>query len=194
MPAGPVGPSPRTPPPEDLPRAVSPEPEEHEESTESPWCLGQQPGEFLMNTELLYTYSKQASTHWLFAEDIQDRLREECIPFHVRGVPASSPHAKMEGLTVKTVPIARRRMEAQPNEVVVSVFQRGRPTQISLNPKYLVPWPPSKGNNVLIIGHHQIGPVGKLVELEGGRCLVEFAASGANSFFDELNVVNLLPR
>ena len=100
----------------------------------------------------------------------------------------------MEGLTAKTVPIARRKIEAQLNEVVVSVFQRGKLTQISLNPTYLVPWPPSKDNKVLIIRHHQIGQVGKLVELEGQRCRVKLDASGVNLFFDKLDVVNLLQK
>ena len=106
----------------------------------------------------------------------------------------SSPHAKIEGLTAKTVPVARRKIEAQPNDVVVSVFQRKKSTQISLNPVHLIPWPPSKDNKVLIIGHQQFGQVGKLVESEDGRCVVELAASGANSFFDELDVVNLLQK
>ncbi|KAI9440210.1 hypothetical protein F5148DRAFT_1154094, partial [Russula earlei] len=93
-----------TPPPEDLPRSITPEPVEHEESTSSPWSLPQGP----------------VWKHWLFAEEIQERLCEECIPFHVRGVPTSSLHAKIEGLGAKTVPAARQKIEAQPNEVVVS--------------------------------------------------------------------------
>lgn len=194
MAVGPLEPSRRTPPPEDPPRAVSPEPEEHEGSTPSPWCLPQRPGQFLMNPELLYAYSKQASTHWIFAEAIQERLREECIPFHVQGLPASSLHFKREGLTAKTVPVAGRKIEAQPNEVVVSVYQRRKATQISLDPKYLIPWPPSEDNKVLIIGPHQLGQVGKLVKLEDGRCLVELVSSGANSLFDMQDVVNLLQK
>jgi hypothetical protein len=147
-----------------------------------------------MNTSPPYTYSKQAPRHWLFAEEIQECLREGCIPFHVRGVPASSLHAKMEGLTAKTVPIARRKIEAQLHEVIVSVFQRGRPTQISLDPKYLVPWLPSKDNKVLIIRHHQVRQVGKLVKLEDQGCLIKLDASGANASFDELDVINLLQK
>ena len=196
MAIGPVEPSRRTPPPEDPPRAVSPEPEEHEKSTVLPWCLAQRPGKFLMNSEPLYAYSKQASTHWIFAEAIQERLRKECIPFHVRGLPASSSHFKIEGLTAKTVPVAGRKIEAQPNEVVVSVYQRRRLTQISLNPKYLIPWPPSKDSKVMIIGSHQLGQVGKVVKLEDGRCLVEPVASGADSLFDmqDSDVVILLQK
>ncbi|KAH9955200.1 hypothetical protein BC827DRAFT_1271936 [Russula dissimulans] len=173
-----AGPSHHMPPPIDLPQVVSPEPEDHEESTDSPWCF--RPG--------------HAPRHWLFAEEIQECLREGCIPFHVRGVPASSLHAKMEGLTAKTVPIARRKIEAQLNEVIVSVFQRGRPTQISLDPKYLVPWLPSKDNKVLIIRHHQVRQVGKLVKLEDQGCLIKLDASGANASFDELDVINLLQK
>ncbi|KAI9456797.1 hypothetical protein F5148DRAFT_1151272 [Russula earlei] len=60
-----------TPPPEDLPRSITPEPVEHEESASSPWSLPQGP----------------VWKHWLFAEEIQERLCEECIPFYVRGVP-----------------------------------------------------------------------------------------------------------
>src|SRR5712675_1081946 len=76
---------------------------------------------------------------------------------------------------------------------LLCVFQRGRPTQISLNPMYLVPWLPCKDNKVLIIGHHQFGQAGKLVKLEDGCCLVEVEASGANTF-DKLDVVNLLQK
>jgi len=60
----------------------------------------------------------------------------------------------IEGLTAKTVPIARWKIVAQLNKVVVCVFQKGRPTQISLNPIYLMLWPLCKDNKVLIIGHH----------------------------------------
>ncbi|KAI9437346.1 hypothetical protein F5148DRAFT_1154417, partial [Russula earlei] len=167
-----------TPPPEDLPRSITPEPVEHEESASSPWSLPQGP----------------VWKHWLFAEEIQERLCEECIPFYVRGVPTSSLHAKIEGLGAKTVPAARQKIEAQPNEVVVSVIQRGRPAQISINPTYLIPWPPSEGNKVLIIGHRWTGQVGKVIESKHGCCTVELEASGAVSYFYEQDVVNLLMK
>ncbi|KAI9432811.1 hypothetical protein F5148DRAFT_1154969, partial [Russula earlei] len=166
------------PPPEDLPRSITPEPVEHEESASSPWSLPQGP----------------VWKHWLFVEEIQEWLCEECIPFHVRGVPMSSLHAKIEGLGAKTVPAARQKIEAQPNEVVISVIQRGRPAQISINPTYLILWPPSEGNKVLIIGHRWTGQVGKVIESKHGCCTVELEASGAVSYFYEQDVVNLLMK
>ncbi|KAI9437392.1 hypothetical protein F5148DRAFT_1154378 [Russula earlei] len=158
------------PPPEDLPRSITPEPVEHKESASSPWSLPQGP------------------------EEIQERLCEECIPFYVRGVPTSSLHAKIEGLGAKTVPAARQKIEAQLNEVVISVIQRGRPTQISINPTYIIPWPPSKSNKVLIIGHRWTGQVGKVIESKHGCCTVELEASGAVSYLYEQDVVNLLMK
>jgi hypothetical protein len=116
---------------------------------------------------MLHVYSTPAWKHWLFAEEIQERLCDECIPFNIRGLPASSPH-RIEGLTATTVPVARRKIEPQLNEVVVSVVQKGRPTQISIDPSYLEPWAPSEGNKVLITGYRWIGQVGKLVELKHG--------------------------
>jgi hypothetical protein len=183
-----------TPPPIDLPQVVSSEPEDHEQSTDSPWYFCPGHGESSMNTSPPYTYFKQAPRHWLFVEEIQECLREGCIPFHVRGVPASSLHTKMEGLTAKMVPIARRKIEAQLDEVIVSMFQRGRPTQISLNPKYLIPWSPSKDKKVLIIRHHQIGQVGKLVKSEDQCCLIKLDTSGTNASFDELDIINLFQK
>ena len=121
-------------------------------------------------------------------------LHEECIPFHVRGVPTSSPHARLEGLSAKTVPLARRKIDPQLNEVVVSVVQKGKPTQISINPSFLVPWAPSEGNKIVIIGYRWIGQVGKLVKLEHGCCIVELESSGTVSYFKDEDIVNLLKK
>ncbi|KAI9433768.1 hypothetical protein F5148DRAFT_1154871 [Russula earlei] len=158
--------------------SITPEPVEHKESASSPWSLPQGP----------------VWKHWLFVEEIQEWLCEECIPFHVWGVPTSSLHAKIEGLGAKTVPAARQKIKAQPNEVVVSVIQRGRPAQISINPTYLILWLPSKGNKVLIIGHHWTRQVGKVIKSKHGCCTVELEASGAISYFYEQDVINLLMK
>jgi hypothetical protein len=74
----------------------------------------------------------------------------------------------------------------------MSVVQKGRPTQISIDPFFLVPWTPVEGNKVVIVGHRWIGQVGKLVKLDHGCCAVKLASSGELSYFTETDVVNLL--
>ena len=86
---------------------------------------------------MLHVYSTPAWKHWLFVEGMQEWLCDKCILFDIWGLPVSSPHIRIEGLTAKTVPVAWRKIEPQPNEVVVSVVQKGRPTQISIDPSYL---------------------------------------------------------
>lgn len=121
-------------------------------------------------------------------------LREECIPLRLKGIPASSPYACLNGLTAKTVPRASQKIQPEPKEVVVSVVQRKRPTQISINPSYLEPWMPSKGNKVLIISRNQwIGQVGILAFLEHGECGIRLE-SGELVFVTVEEVVNVLKR
>ena len=105
-----------------------------------------------------------------------------------------SPHAKYEGLTAKTVVVAKRKFSPEPNEVVVSVVQKGRLTQISINPSFLVPWTPVEGNKVVIVGYRWIGQLGKLDKQDHGCCAIELASSGKLSYFTEADVVNVLMR
>jgi len=75
---------------------------------------------------MLHVYSTPAWKHWLFAEGMQEWLCDKCIPFDIRGLPASSPHIRIEGLATMMVPVARQKINPQPNEVVVSVVQKGK--------------------------------------------------------------------
>ncbi|KAF8263029.1 hypothetical protein EI94DRAFT_1879950 [Lactarius quietus] len=160
----------RTPPPEDIPHTLTPDPEEPDGSTVYP------------------------QSSWLFAEEIQGVLREECIPFRIRGIPALSPHAGLNGLTAKTVPVTSQKILPEPKEVIVSVVQKKRPTQISIEPSYLKPWIPSEGNKVLIIGNGWIGQVGKLILLERGSCTIKLESSGEYVSAAVEDVVNVLRR
>ena len=183
----------RTPPPEDFTRLHTPEPEEPEQNT--PWSAAQRPSESLsyrLNFSCIYL--RQAWTHWLFAEELHEVLREECIPFHIRGVPASSPHARFDGVTAKTVPAAKQNIQVNPKEVIVSVSLKGRSTQISIHPSYLEPWDPIEGNKVVIVGYRWIGQVGKLVKLDQECCAVDLASSGEQSYFTKGDVVNVLEK
>ncbi|KAF8265394.1 hypothetical protein EI94DRAFT_1702525 [Lactarius quietus] len=156
-----------TPPPEDIPRTLMPDPEEPDGSTVYPRSSSQE----------------LAWTQWLFAEEIQGVLREECIPFHIRGIPASSPHAGLNGLTAKMVPVTSQKILPEPKEVVVSVVQKKRPTQISIEPSYLEPWMPSEGNKV-----------GKLILLEHGFCIIKLESSGEYMSAAAKDIVNGLRR
>lgn len=120
-------------------------------------------------------------------------LREECIPLRLRGIPASSPYVRFNGLTAKTVPRASQKIQPEPKEVVVSVIQKKRPTQISIDHSYLEPWMPSKGNKVLVIRNQWIGQVGILNYLEDGDCGIRLE-SGELVFVAVEEVVNVLKR
>ncbi len=76
----------------------------------------------------------------------------------------------------------------------MSVVQKRRLMQISIDPSFLVPWTPVEGNKVIIVGYHWIGQLGKLVKLDHGCCAVELASSGELSYFTEADVVNVLMR
>ncbi|KAH9984228.1 hypothetical protein BJV77DRAFT_966311 [Russula vinacea] len=130
-------------------------------------------------------------THWLFAKILQEAVGEQCILFYIRGVPPLSPHAKFEGLTAKTVPAARQKVQPELNEVVVHVVHQGRAIQISINPSCLIPWALAEGNKVVIVGYRWIGQVGKLVKLDHRCCVVVLALSGEKSYFTEGDIMDL---
>lgn len=119
-------------------------------------------------------------------------LREGCIPFHIQNVAATSPHVRLEGLTAKTVHATKRKVDPEPSEVVVSVVLRGKRFQISINPSYLEPWAPAKGNRVVVVGCRAIGQLGKLVELKDGCCTVELESSRELSYFGVQEIVNII--
>lgn len=133
-------------------------------------------------------------THWLFAKILQEAVGEQCILFYIRGVPPLSPHAKFEGLTAKTVPAARQKVQPELNEVVVHVVHQGRAIQISINPSCLIPWALAEGNKVVIVGYRWIGQVGKLVKLDHRCCVVMLTLSDEKSYFTEGDIVNLMDK
>lgn len=101
-----------------------------------------------------------------------------------------------EGLSAKTVAVAKRKITPEPNEVVMSVVQKGRPKQISIHPCFLVPWTLVEGNKVIIVEDGRIGQVGKLLKLNDGCCTVQLVSSpsGELSYFKEADVVNVLEK
>jgi hypothetical protein len=128
----------------------------------------------------------------VFAEEIQEVLRVGNIPFHIQNVPASSPHAYLEGLTAKTVHATEREIDPQPSEVVVSVVRRGKRFQISIDPSCLTPWEPAKGNRVVVVECRGIGQLGTLVDVKDGCCVVKLESSRELSHFGDQGVVNII--
>jgi hypothetical protein len=145
-------------------------------------------------TVWIFHVFRQAWKHWLFTEEIQEAVGDECIPFHVWDVSASSPHAKYEGRAAKMVAVAKRKISLEPNEVVVSVVHKGRAMQISIEPSLLIPWTLVEGSKVVVNGYHWIGQVGKLVELNDGGCAVETASSGEISYFSKADIVIVVKK
>ena len=91
------------------------------------------------------------------------------------------------------VPWASQKIQPEPKEVVISVIQKKRPTQISIYHSYLKPWMPSKGNKVLVIRNQWIGKVRILNHLEDGDCGIQLE-SGKLIFVAVEEVVNVLKR
>lgn len=83
--------------------------------------------------------------------------------------------------------MAKQTITPEPNEVVVVVALKRKLVQISIDPYLLVPWAPSEGNTVVVVGYRwigQVGKLGKLVKLDHECCAVELAESGELSYFN----------
>jgi hypothetical protein len=65
-------------------------------------------------------------------------------------------------VSAKMVVVAKWKISPEPNEVVVSVVQRGRPMQISIDPSFLIPWTPVEGNKIIVVGPCCTRQVGKV--------------------------------
>lgn len=67
----------------------------------------------------------------------------------------------------------RRTTTPKDGEIILSVFKHPRPTQISVHPKFLVPWQPVAGDEVVVIKGSWLGTTG-VVKAEQPRCIVTF--------------------
>ncbi|KAH9954821.1 hypothetical protein BGW80DRAFT_1467541 [Lactifluus volemus] len=92
--------------------------------------------------------------HWLFYPSIHTILQTKRIPFTVSGVDSNKDLVKYKNKTARSVP--ERQWDSQPGEwqVIVSIFIGNRIKQISIDPKYLVPWNPKQGGEVVVINSH----------------------------------------
>ena len=75
----------------------------------------------------------------------------------------------------RTVPAHRRTLTPEDGEIILSVYKRLRSTQISVHPRFLVPWEPEEGDGVVVIKGSLLGALG-VVKRKGARCVVTFLA------------------
>ncbi|KAI0258498.1 hypothetical protein BC834DRAFT_980932 [Gloeopeniophorella convolvens] len=117
-----------------------------------------------------------APRHWLFAEEVQAVLESKRVPFYLRGLPHNSPLKAQESDSVWMVPPSQRKMEPVANEVVVSITRNRGAEEVSINPRYLVPWDLAPKSDVLVVSDAFIGKTGKLLRMDHGFGFVELHA------------------
>lgn len=78
--------------------------------------------------------------------------------------------------TGKTVPSDRRTLTPRNGEVVLSVFKRPRAKQLSVHPRFLVPWEPVRGGEVVVLNGTWFGIVGIVKDQrDDGQWVLRFA-------------------
>jgi hypothetical protein len=141
---------PCTPPPDPVsnpPRASTPEPEAVR-SKAFHICISQ------------HSRTRTYTDFWLFSEEIQKVIEKKCILFHIRGYGERCMDA-YTGSPARTVPMDQHTMSpATEDEIIVRTVIRTCPKQISIHPRFLVPWTPLVGSEVVITKGMWLGTVG----------------------------------
>ncbi|KAH9162307.1 hypothetical protein EDB89DRAFT_2079838 [Lactarius sanguifluus] len=132
--------------------------------------------------------------HWLLSRRVQDIVERKCIPLYIRGLGASSMDAH-DGNPAKTVPTDQRTLSPQEGEIIVKMVKRARPKQISIHPRFLVPWKPLVGYEVLIIDGSWFGAVGVVKGRQGNSWTVSFTVDDDSRefVFEESDLAPLEP-
>ena len=115
-------------------------------------------------------------SHWVFSDPIRD-LERRCVPFHIRGIRDSSDESlhAYDGDPAWTVPMDLCESSPREGEVIVNVVRRRRRKQISIHPRYLTPWVPVVGCEVVVVkGSSLLGVIGRTKERKGNNWVVTF--------------------
>ncbi|KAF8258743.1 hypothetical protein EI94DRAFT_1707713 [Lactarius quietus] len=129
-------------------------------------------------------------SHWIFTSKIQSIIEWKTIPFFIRNTHESNDHSLQiyEKSTGRTVPMDRRTATPEEGKVTLSVVKRSRAKQISVHPRFLVPWGPVVGCEVLVTKGRWFGMPGVAKEERSdGQWLVRFNADDTHldSVFDK---------
>jgi hypothetical protein len=134
--------------------------------------------------------------HWIFSAELSAVLKTMRIPFYIRGIRGSGDGSmdNYEGSAARTVPPTACKSTPQEGEVLVSVIRGVRPVQISIHPRYLVPWTPRQGSNVVVIDGSWLGFQGIVVGNDADSYTVRFTmrdSSGEHSHEEIFDIKQL---
>ncbi|KAI0257722.1 hypothetical protein BC834DRAFT_977075 [Gloeopeniophorella convolvens] len=108
------------------------------------------------------TLFRDPQDHWIHTKEIQTLLAYKCLALSIPNTSGGKSTARKK--SAKTVILAERLFLPNPGEVIVNVVEGRVPTQVSADPRHLVPWPPSVGSEVVIVLGEWVGWVGKVEE------------------------------
>lgn len=100
--------------------------------------------------------------HWIFSTIIQGLAQRKTIPFYIKHThnTGDSTIGEYGGCTARTVPIDRCTSVPRKGEIIVNVLKSNRRKQLSIHPRYLLPWEPIIGSEVVILNGVSLGAVG----------------------------------
>ena len=108
--------------------------------------------------------------------DIQSVLEKKCIPLSISG-----SGDEYEGKSVRTIPLIKHKLIPNPGELVVNVSKHKHFKQITINTRFLKPWKPVAGGEVVIVEGSACGKIGKVTGLTDQICTVRFEDSEGSS-------------
>lgn len=143
-------------------------------------------GELFIISPQTFGLNACTSEHWLLHDRLWHRIQEGQILFHVHGIRGSEGGKldKYEGKPARTVPNKRREspLPAADGEVIVHVPKVIVPgnKEISINPRFLVPWPPTEGSVVVVVDvyHECFSFTGTVLRKDGDIFIVEYGCDG----------------
>jgi hypothetical protein len=108
---------------------------------------------------------------------VQDLIERKTIPFYIHNTHKSSNQLlqSFEGCTGRTIPVDRHTKNPQEGRIILSVFKHPHRTQISVHLKFLFPWQPIVGDEVVVIKGLLFGMLGVVKAKEQALCRVNFS-------------------
>ena len=114
----------------------------------------------------------------MFTTPIQSFIEQKRIKFYIQNTRQSNDESlrKYEQSTGLTLPEQRRTLIPKEGEIVLGVTVRGRERQISIHPRFLIPWEPVVSDGVVVIRGDWTGTSGVAKEQrDGSRWIVTFS-------------------